>query len=148
MAPALPTGRVLSFAAPHPPAGGKGDKGMVRTDKPVGVLCSEVCMSKYQVTWARLMKDVERGNLSVNRIGSLYDALTDANRVVESARKMEGCRTQGDIAYVMEESGDTPDRSSDSWYEEMAEWEKKLCEALERLEVANDKGYNGYPRIS
>lgn len=95
-------------------------------------------MSKNQVSWNKLIASMERGS---NRIGALYEALTDANRIIKAARDMERCRTQGDIAYVVEECGEEAARSSDSWYEEAVEHEKVLCEALEILDRANEQGY-------
>ncbi len=99
-------------------------------------------MSKYQTRWSSLMESVAVNRLSNNNIGSLYRALTDADAVIDAARWFAKARTQGDIAAVKEECGDAPERSSESWYEEAEEAERTMIAALEKLDIANDRGYS------
>lgn len=99
-------------------------------------------MSRYQVRWEQLIKDVKRRKLSDNTIGSLYRALEDADRIITAARGEARAVTQGQIAGVQEECGDTPARDSDSWFEEADEWRRQLLDALEQMDRANSEGYS------
>lgn len=98
-------------------------------------------MSRYQVTWAQLIKSMQAGRMSSNTVGSLYMALEDANRVIIAAKGMAHAITQGDIAAVQEECGDGADRPSESWYEEADEWKNQMYDALEQIDRANTEGY-------
>lgn len=56
--------------------------------------------------------------------------------VIAAALCYKRAKLAGDVAYVLEETGEAaPDaRSSDSWYEEADEHERALFDALEALE--------------
>lgn len=74
------------------------------------------------------------------RIGEMEAYQKDVNRIIVAAKGMARASSHGDIASVHEECGDTPERSSYSWFEEAGEWENQLHDALERLDRANTEG--------
>ena len=58
--------------------------------------------------------------------------------VIAAAIRYKRARLAGDEAYALEESEEhQPERSSDSWYEEAAEHERAMFDALEALEVGD-----------